>query len=186
MKKIEEFNAEDRINIKLLEDHVHVLYGDITEENINSAIRWLIYENLDTKSEKLLTLYVNTQGGDLYSSMGLIDLMRTSHHPIRTIGVGSVMSAGFLIFVAGTKGERYIARNTGIMCHQYHDTHIGKHHDLRATMREGENLNKRMLAILQESTGLTTSKIRSKLLSESDNYITAEESIELGVADHIL
>jgi ATP-dependent Clp protease, protease subunit len=186
VKKLEDFNAEDRINLKLLEDHVHILYGDITEENINNAIKWLIYENLDTKTEKLLTLYINSQGGDLYASLGLIDMMRNSHHPIRTIGLGSVMSAGFLIFVSGSSGERYVARNTGIMSHQYSESMIGKHHDLKSSMREGDNLNKRMLEIIRAATGLTTAKIRSKLLSESDSYITAEESIELGVADHIL
>lgn len=186
MKKLEEFNAEDRINVKLLEDHVHILYGDISEDNINSAIKWLVYENLDTKTEKLLTLYINSQGGDLYNAMGLIDMMRKSHHPVRTIGLGSVMSAAFLIFVSGTNGQRYIAKNAGIMCHQYSDSMIGKHHDLKASMREGDNLNKRMLELIRASTGLTTAKIRSKLLNESDNYITADEAIELGIADYIL
>jgi ATP-dependent protease ClpP protease subunit len=43
-----------------------------------------------------------------------------------------------------------------------------------------------MIQILKDSTGLVPSKIKSKLLPASDVYLTAEEVIELGVADHIL
>ena len=77
-KKIEEFNAEDRIDIKLLENSVFFLTGEIAEENIANCIKWLTYENLDTKAEKVLTLYVNSTGGDLYQALALIDMMTTS------------------------------------------------------------------------------------------------------------
>ena len=185
-KRLDDFNAQDRQNIKFQEAGVHFLTGEIEDDNINEAIKWLVYENLDQTEERTLTLYINSQGGDLYNALGLIDMMRNSHHPVRTIGLGSVMSSAFLIFVSGTQGQRYIAQNTGIMSHQYSDHMIGKHHDLKASMREGDNVNKRMLEIIRASTGLTTAKIRSKLLNESDNYITADEAIELGIADYIL
>jgi ATP-dependent Clp protease protease subunit len=186
VKKIDDFNAEDRISVKLLENSIHFLSGDIDEESIASCIRWITYENLTHKEGKTLTLYVNSSGGDLYQAFALVDIMRNSVHPIRTIGIGNVMSAAFLIFVSGTRGERYIAENTGIMCHQYSDSPEGKHHDLRASMKEGENCNARMLEILKSATGLAASKIKAKLLPASDVYITAAEAIDLGVADYIL
>ena len=138
MKKTEDFNAADRIAAKLLENSTHFLIGDICEENVNEVIRWIVYENLDSRTPKTLTLYVNSQGGDLYQAFALIDTMRNSHHPVRTIGLGQIMSAAFLIFASGKKGERYIAKNTGIMCHQYSDSPEGKYHDIKAQMKEGE------------------------------------------------
>lgn len=186
MKKIDEFNSEDRIGIKLLENSIHFLSGEIDEDNSLDCIKWIVYENLESRQDKLLTLYLNSTGGDLYSAFALIDVMKNSKYPIQVIGIGSVMSAAFLIFAAGTKGYRYAAKNTSFMCHQYSDNISGKHHDLKATMKEGEIYNQRMVDLLKESTGLAPSKIRSKLLPASDVYLTAEEVVELGVADHIL
>ena len=185
-KKDATFNATDRLDLALLENSIHFLTGDITEENVNAAIKWITYENLDISTTKVLTLYINSQGGDLYQAFALIDIMRNSHHKIRTIGIGLVMSAAFLIFASGAKGERYIARNTGIMCHQYSDGLEGKHHDIKAQMKEGEYCNERMLSILRAATNLPVAKIRSKLLPPSDVYLLATELVDLSVADHII
>ena len=180
-----EQTAEDRIDNLLLDSHMFFLHGDIEEENIDRCIKWIEYENIDSK-DKLLTLYVNTYGGELYQAFALIDIMRSSKHPIRTIGLGSIMSAGFLIFACGTKGERYIAPNAGIMCHQLTDDVSNKYHDLKAAVRETDNSNAKMVKILREATGLTALKIQSKLLQASDVYLTARELIQLKVADYIL
>ena len=186
MKKIDEFNASDRIGVKLLENSVHFLTGEITEENIEECIKWIVFENLDTSKQKLLTLYINSSGGDLYQAFALIDVMRSSAHGVRTIGIGNIMSAAFLIFAAGASGQRYIAPNTGIMCHQFSGGSDAKFHDLKAEMKENELLNKKMIDILKEATGLAPSKIRAKLLPASDVYLTAQEAIDFGIADHLI
>lgn len=185
-KKTDDFNAGDRVSSKLLENSIHFLTGEICEDNIADCIRWIVYENLDQRQVKTLTLYINSEGGDLYQAFALIDIMRTSTHPIRTIGLGNVMSAAFLIFASGEQGQRYIAANTGLMCHQYSDDHTGKHHDLKATMKEGENCNARMLAILIQATQLPASKVKAKLLPASDVYLTAQEALDLGIADQLI
>ena len=183
-KKADDFNAEDRVNIKLLESNIHYLFGEIEESNISECIKWILYENLDAK-EKVLTLYINSTGGNLYEAFALIDVIRNSRHSVRTIALGSVMSAAFLIFAAGTKGERYAARNTSFMCHQFSETMSDKYHDLKATMKENDMCNEKMVVILKEATGLAASVIKKKLLPPSDVYLTAEECVDLNVADHI-
>ena len=186
MKKLEEFNAEDRIDLKLLENSTHFINGEINEDSVGNCIKWLVYENLDTSKEKILTLYINSTGGDLYQAFGLIDVMKASPHLVRCIGVGAVMSAAFLIFAAGNKGQRFAAKNTSFMCHQFSESMDAKYHDIKATMKENESCNDRMVAILKEATGLAPSVIKKKLLPASDVYLTAEEVVELNVADHIL
>ncbi len=186
VKKLEDFIAEDRIDLKLLENSTHFINGEIDEDSIGDAVKWLIYENLDVSKEKVLTLYINSTGGDLYQAFGLIDVMRSSPHVVRCIGIGAVMSAAFLIFASGDKGHRYAAKNTSFMCHQFSESMDNKYHDLKATMKENDLCNDRMIAILKEATGLAPSVVRKKLLPASDVYLTAAEMIELGVADHIL
>lgn len=183
-KKFDDFNADDRIAVKLLDNSIFCLFGEIEDDNISDCIKWILYENIEQR-EKTLTLYINSTGGDLYNAFALIDVMKNSKHPIRTIAIGSAMSAAFLIFASGHRGERYASRNTSFMCHQYSDSVSGKHHDLKATMRDGELMNQKMVDILKSATGLAPSKIKSKLLPASDVYLTAEECVELGVADHL-
>lgn len=187
MKKIDEFNADDRQKLKLQESGVHFLIGEITDENINETVKWLASENLSAGEDRVLTLYINSQGGDLYQALGLIDMIRNSRIPVRTIGYGTVMSSGFLIFVSGTKGERYISPNCGIMCHQMSIfEEAGKYHDIKATRKETDRLGKVMIDLLVQATGLESKTVKSKLLPAHDVYLTAQEAIDIGAADHIL
>jgi ATP-dependent Clp protease protease subunit len=187
VKKIDDFNAEDRIDIKLLENSIFFLSGEIEEENINSCIKWITYENLVNKQDKILTLYVNSSGGDLYQALALIDVMNTSEYPIRTIGIGTVMSAAFLIVASGSKGERYLAQNTSCMCHQFAGGGSdAKFHDLKAEMKENEMLNVSMTNVLVAATGKAPTYVKKRLLPPTDVYMTAQEMIEHGAADYIL
>ena len=185
VKKLEEFNADDRVDIKLLENSTFYFYGEVDEDSVAKVIKWILYENFHHRDTKTLTLYINSTGGNLYDAFALIDVMHHSHHIIRTVGVGSVMSAAFLIFAAGDKGERYAATNASFMCHQFTETTEGKYHDIKATMKENESCNLKMINILKEATGLPNAKIKLKLLPASDVYLTAQEVVELNVADHI-
>ena len=186
-KRLDDFNAQDRQNVKFQDSGVHFLIGEIDEESVNETVKWLAYENIDPKPDRALTLYVNSQGGDLYEAFGLIDMMRNSQIPVRTIGYGSVMSAAFLIVASGASGERYVTKNCGIMCHQMSAAEeMGKYHDIKAQRKETDRLNQAMYDVLKETTGLDGRIIKTKLLPAHDVYMTAEEMIAFGAADNIL
>jgi ATP-dependent Clp protease protease subunit len=126
-------------------------------------------------------------GGDLYQAFALIDIMNTSEYPIRTIGIGTVMSAAFLIVASGTKGERYVAQNASCMCHQLTEGGSDlKYHDVKAAMKETEMSNEKMLNILVATTGKVPSYVKKRLLPPTDVYMTAQEMVEHGAADYIL
>lgn len=177
--------AAERINTGLLNNHIHFLNGGINEFTVEDAIKWIIYENTITEQDKVLTLYINSIGGSLAEAFALIDIMKQSNYPIRTIGIGNIISAGFLIFSCGTKGQRIIAKNTSIMCHQYSGGSWGKHHDLEAHVKEMKLTNDRMINILTEVTGLDAKTVNTKLLPPSDVWLTPEELVKYGVADII-
>ena len=187
MKKDLDFDVsvDEKIGLSLLNNHIHFLNGEIDDDKIEDVIKWILYENL-SPNPKTLTLYINSIGGSLNDSLGLIDIMKASKCPIRTIGVGSICSAAFMIFSSGTKGQRYIAKNTSIMCHQYSTNVEGKHHDIESSMKEARLTNERMIQVLKDNTGLDTRTIKNKLLPASDVWLTASELIELKVADQYL
>lgn len=177
--------AADRINAGLLDNHIHFLYGDIGEENSMDAIYWITYENLQP-GDYPLTLYINSDGGSLQDAFALIDVMRKSKKPVHTIGIGSVCSSAFLIFAAGTKGHRLIGHNTTIMCHQFSESTEGKYHDLQTKVKENKRMNDRMISLLTECSVLSEREVKTKLLPPSDVWLSAEELVELGIADSIL
>lgn len=191
MKKENEFNdltPTDKVDNELLKRHIHFLTGEIEEESIGNAIKWIVYEHLDHEinPNKILTLYINSDGGYLADAFALIDVMQQSRFTIQTIGLGTIASAAFLIFASGTKGHRYIAKNTSIMSHQFSDSYEGKYHDIKAQMKENELTNDRMLKLFQQVSGLDTKQIKSKLLPPGDAWLTSEELIQYGIADHYL
>jgi ATP-dependent Clp protease, protease subunit len=177
-------SVEDRINVGLLENSIHFLNGDIVEDNSLAVIKWIIYENLKNDNQ-VLTLYINSDGGNLPDAFALIEVMNKSLRPIRTIGIGSVCSAAFLIFAAGKKGERFIGNTASIMCHQFSESSEGKYHDLQTKIKENKRMNDRMIYLLVNSSTLSEKEVKTKLLPPSDVWLSAEELIELGIADHI-
>lgn len=191
MKRMEEIDttemmiASERINSGLFNNHINFLTGEIGEYNVEDIIKWIIYENTITEEDKVLTLYINSIGGSLADAFALIDVMRQSNYPIKTIGVGNVISAAFLIFSCGTKGQRIISKNASIMCHQYSGGVFGKHHDMEAHIKEMELTNNRMVNILTEVTGLDSKNVKTKLLPPSDVWMTPDELVKYGVADII-
>jgi ATP-dependent Clp protease protease subunit len=178
------FNAYDRIGVDLLNNHVHFLTSEIETNSITDAMRWLHYEN--TQEEKtLLTLYINSPGGCLADAFALIDMMRLSKHPIRTIGIGTICSAALLIFSSGTKGERLVSKNAELMMHQYSNEVSGKHHELKSHIMGGDLTNNRMIKLFQDTSNLDAKAIKSKLLSPTDAWLTADELLQYGIADKI-
>jgi len=186
-QKTESFNfVDESIRSELLDHSIHLLTGEIGEQNITEAIRWVIFENLKGEDEtRPLVLYINSEGGDVAQALALIAVMRKSKRPICTIGIGCVCSSAFLIFAAGTKGMRQISDTASIMCHQFSHGFEGKYHDIKSMTKETDMVNERMVNLLRDFTGLESRKIKSKLLPPTDVWFTADEVIDLGVADDI-
>jgi ATP-dependent Clp endopeptidase proteolytic subunit ClpP len=178
-------NVDDMIDTGFLQNQIHFINGVINEENVGKAIRWIIFENIKN-DDAFLTLYINSEGGSLPDAFALIDVMRMSKKPVRTIGIGSICSSAFLIFSAGSKGYRSIGRNTTIMCHQFSDSVEGKYHDLQTRIKENKRMNDRMIDLLTEVSELDSKTVKTKLLAPSDIWLSANEVLELGIADSIL
>ena len=184
--KYDNWTATDTIEKSLLDSDIHYLHGDITNENVSEAIKWIVSANLQKKPKRKLTLYINSYGGDLYEAFALIDVMKNSYHNISTIGIGAVMSAAFLIFVSGQNGQRFLGKNTGIMSHQHSDTMESKMHDMKAAMTENVNCEVRALGIIRDASEMSMAEVRKKFNSPSDQYFTAKQMVDFKLADAIM
>mgnify|MGYP006210696023 CR=1 FL=1 len=148
----------------------------------------IIEKNLLPQKErpKEITLVINSPGGQVHSAFALIDTMKGSAIPIKTIGLGMIASCGILTFMSGTKGKRFITPNTSILSHQYSWGSAGKEHELFARVREFELSTTRMIEHYKKCTGMSEKKIREVLLPAEDVWLSAKEAVKYGIADKIV
>ena len=172
---------------KLLQEAgMYVFMDEVNDETIKPIIEWILVENHVTKKKKKeLLLMICSEGGSVEDAFALIDVMKSSAIPIKTVGLGCIASSGLMIFLAGARGRRFLTPNTSIMSHQYSHFSDGKHHELFAITKEFSLIQRRMLQHYRESTGLDEATILTKLLPASDMYLSAEEALELHICDAI-
>ena len=164
----------------------HVFMGDVTQETMKPLIDWIISENYNKdKKKKELTLGICSPGGDLNACFALVDIMKGSKIPIKTVGLGMIASCGLLMFLSGTKGRRILTPNTSILSHQYSWGTYGKEHELFAVVKEYDLTTERMINHYKKCTGLSESDIRKHLLPPHDVWLSAKEAKKLGLCDSI-
>ena len=76
MKKYDQYTAADKIDAHLHDNDIHYLTGEISQDNVEEAIKWILSANLSKKPKKTLKLYINTVGGDLYESFACINILQ--------------------------------------------------------------------------------------------------------------
>ena len=170
-----------------LNDHgIMVLMDEINHETVKPVIEWILHENhVRKKKHKELLLMICSDGGSIAEAFALIDVMRSSRIPVKTVGLGSIASCGLLIFMAGAAGRRVLTPNTSILSHQFSWESEGKSHELFATIKEFELTQKRMVTLYRDATGLEDDVIRKVLLPPQDVWLSAEEALEYHICDVI-
>lgn len=182
-----EIDNSEKEPSKLLQDHgMYVFMDDVDAETIKPIIEWILVENhVVKKKKKELLLMICSRGGQVEEAFALIDVMKASSIPVKTVGLGCIASCGLMLFLAGHKGRRILTPNTSILSHQYSDYGEGKHHELFALHKEYTLVHQRMLEHYREATGLDDETILTKLLPASDIYLSAGEAFDLGICDYI-
>jgi len=170
-----------------LNDHgIMVLMDEINHETVKPVIEWILHENhVRKKKHKELLLMICSDGGNIAEAFALIDVMRSSKIPVKTVGLGSIASCGLLIFMAGATGRRVLTPNTSILSHQFSWESEGKSHELFATIKEFELTQKRMVTLYKDATGLEDDVIRKVLLPPQDVWLSAEEALQYHICDAI-
>lgn len=180
----------DKLNLVLggkknLSDNFMIAFGDVNNELASQVVEWVIGNNYADEPPEMMTLFINSAGGDLSAAWAIIDVISGSAIPIRIIGLGQLASAGLLIFMSGKKGMRILTENTSIMSHQYFWGAVGKHHELMAVQKEFNLTQERLMKHIKSCTGLNEKQIDKMLMPPHDVYMSAEDALKLGVCDII-
>lgn len=181
-----DLSAYDSPSQALNDNGIYVLMADVDADSIRPVVEWILHENhVKKKKHKELLLMVCSNGGNISEAFALIDVMKSSKIPIKTVGLGCIASCGLLIFLAGHKGRRVLTPNTSVLSHQFSWDVGGKAHELFATVKEFDLTQKRMIEHYRWSTGLDDETIKKVLLPPQDVYLDAEEAKAYNICDHV-
>lgn len=149
-----------------------------------SKVRLLRKINKDLKS---VTILLNSPGGDVVETLALIDYIRTirDNEGITTNIVcrGSAMSAAALLLSCGT-GLRAASKHSKVMVHQLSTMNFGKLEDVKSNAKFAEQLEDDCNTLMAEVT--KKDKEFWKENQRTDYFLSAEESLELGIIDKII
>ena len=204
----EDKNEEEKKAVQVIatEDEaprVMGLCGDLDEEKAGELIYGMIslyesgitYTLKDPEDEKsdILTSYkpfefvISTLGGNAQEMFGLHDLMRVVREncDIYTVGLGKVFSAGTLLLASGTPGKRRVGKNCRVMIHSVLGGNMGSLHTLENEMDEIRWTQEKYIEAMVEETNMTKAHLKKIINRKVNAYFTAEEAVELGIADTI-
>jgi ATP-dependent Clp protease protease subunit len=141
---------------------------------------------LDSVSSDQINIYMNNLGGDEYACFAIIDAIRRCQSHVVITAMGHAMSAGSLILQAGD--ERVMTPLAVQMLH-YGSWSCNDHSKtFKKWSQENDRINNWMeqyyLEKIREKHE-TYSLGKLKTMLDHDTFLTAEESVELGLCDRI-
>jgi ATP-dependent Clp protease, protease subunit len=180
-------NGERAMDIqsRLLKDRIVMLTTDVNDTSSSLICAQLLYLESENP-EKDIYFYINSPGGSVTAGMAILDTMEFIKPDIVTIVMGQACSMGSLLANAGAPGKRYILPRARHMIHQVSSGTRGTASDMKIALEETLRLNKTLTEIYvkHNSKGKTYQDLERDM--SRDYYMTAEESVEYGVADKII
>jgi len=197
----DDYYKEDQIlDLNQEEDYTineYYLYNDISMKSIqgllkfikNAEKRWKLFlletsDIMENATPKPLKIFINSNGGDIFAAIPLIDAITNCSIPIYTFVEGMAASAASLISMMGHK--RFITKNSFMLIHELRTGVQGTYSDI---MDEKENCDKLMDVIkkiyLEKTNGNLENDTLEKILKR-DIILTSEECKNYGLVDEII
>ncbi|MCU0519721.1 MAG: ATP-dependent Clp protease proteolytic subunit [Anaerolineae bacterium] len=167
----------------LLRERIIFLGTPINSQVANVIVAQLLFLDRED-SERDISLYINSPGGEIPAGLAIYDTMQLIQAPVSTIAVGMTASMGTVLLTAGTKGRRYALPHATIHVHQPLGGVQGQAADIEIAAREILKKRDLLNEILMRHTGMDETQIGS--ITDRDFYMTAAEAIEYGIVDKIL
>lgn len=131
---------------------------------------------------KPIYLWIQSYGGDLVQANYFCDLLIASRIPIVTITMGTAMSSGFLIFLAG--GKRYAFKHSQLLAHSGSGSMTGTAEQLEEAQKNYKKTIEKMKEYILSRTTIdekTFNKNKTK-----DWYFTADELVKYHIVDKLI
>lgn len=155
------------------------LFGPVEADNIQKLMAKMIEYN---NSDEEVDMYIQSDGGDIYCGIAVIELMQSVQYPINTIILGKAFSCAADIAVMGNK--RYMTKNSAVMFHKTYYTEIsGDIKTLEIESAESKRVEKLIDAALESKLGTIKFNKLKKEYEDGDFYLDYRKAKKFGVVD---
>lgn len=169
-------------------NHIY-FYTDVTDvscldlsRKINDLNKELLKMSIEYDCEPpSIFLHINSLGGDLLSSFGVVDTIKNSRVPIVSIVSGTAASCATLISMVCHK--RYITKNSFMLLHQLSGGCSGKYNEIKDDFVNDTKFMELLYKLYEEHTTMKKKKIKEVL--EHDLWWDADECIKNGLVDGV-
>jgi ATP-dependent Clp protease, protease subunit len=167
---------------RLLKERIIFLTGPV-EDGMAALItaQLLFLESENPKKE--ISMYINSPGGVVTSGLAIYDTMQYIRSPVSTVCIGMAASMGSFLLAAGEPGHRVALPNARIMVHQPSGGFRGQASDIERHAEDIIKTKKRLNGLYAKHTGKPVEEIERAL--DRDNFLSAEESKDFGLVDHV-
>lgn len=174
---------------QMLRQRVLCLYGGLVgaPDRLDSmSLEWVMecLMLLAQESTEPIKLLIDSPGGRVWDSFGLIDVIHCLRTPVWTIG-RMCASMAAVVLSAGEPGHRYLYKHSQVMLH-LPSGHVGG--DSRDVNIQARELQKAQDAIVNELVDNGVRAGHEQVLKDIDRefWMNAQEAIAYGIADSVL
>src|ERR1700722_16658460 len=167
----------------LLENRIVFLVGEINHISASRLIMQMLYlQSVGKESD--IKLYVNSPGGVVDDTLAIYDTMKFIACDISTFCIGRAESGGAIVFMAGTKGKRFILPNAKVMIHQPFGGVYGQAADIEIQAEEILKTKETLVNVMAKCTGQSPDRVRGD--SERGRFFDAKQAVAYGICDEVL
>ena len=176
---------EDRFDVfsKLINSRVLFINDFIDDKSAVDIVAALMC--LDKHNHDKITIFINSDGGDIRNIFMIYDIIKSLSSPIETFCIGTAMGESVLLLAAGTKGSRIISKNSDIGVSQIAHNGIGYYDLTNAKISHEKNKkdNEVFLKELSKCTGKSLKIIKSD--TQRQLFLTPQEAVKYGIVDKV-
>jgi ATP-dependent Clp protease protease subunit len=168
---------------RLLKDRIIMLDTEVSSHSASLIVAQMLFLEAENPDRDIL-FYINSPGGSVTAGMSIYDTMQYIKCDVSTIVMGQAASMGSLLASAGTKGKRFILPNARHMIHQPLGGASGQATDVEIQARELLRWKEVLTNIYVTHTGKSFDVLKADM--ERDNFMTAQQSVDYGLADRVI
>ena len=170
---------------KMLKDRIIFLQGEVTDASANLIVSELLFLEGENPTAPI-TMYINSPGGSVTAGLAIKNTMDYISCPVHTIGMGMCASMAAFLLASGEQGHRYVLPDATVMIHQVLGGFQGQATDISIHAKYTLKKKKKMNKYLSEYTNGKTTYDEMVKLCERDNFLTANQALEIGLIDKIV
>ena len=171
---------------RLIDERIILINDIISENTIEKVVMPLIRMDSDGTNKKI-TIYINTNGGEVSNGLVVCDLIKKLKTPTDVIVLGYAYSMGSLILMAGKNNpnvKRYCYPFSTALLHGGSSFVSGTSSQVKDYFKFNEKYEKRIADFIVDHTNLSEDDYAA--IERYEAYMDSDEMFEKGLVDEIL